>query len=94
MSDVVWMTVKFHESYTFFTVVVVLDDNVREWISLDYVSVVGVQTGCDNMWLMDYYLRLESDPCTELVLCLEHSSPVICVGVYGATCTLQWFISA
>ena len=65
---------------------------VREWISLDYVSVVGVQTGCDNMWLMDYYLRL--DPCTELVLRLEHSSPVICVGVYGATCTLQWFISA
>ena len=26
--------------------------DVREWISLDYVSVVGVQTGCDNMWLM------------------------------------------
>ena len=25
---------------------------VREWIPLDYVSVVGVQTGCDNMWLM------------------------------------------
>ena len=65
---------------------------VREWISLDYVSVVGVQTGCDNMWLMDYYLRL--DPCTELVLGLVHSSPVICVSVYGATCTLQWFISA
>ena len=38
---------------------------MREWISLDYVSVVGVQTGCDNMWLMVYYLRL--DPCTELV---------------------------
>ena len=39
--------------------------SVREWISLDSVSVVGVQTGCDNMWLMAYYLRL--DPCTELV---------------------------
>ena len=42
---------------------------------------------CECGWSTD---RL----CTEPVLCLEHSSPVICVGVYGATCTLQWFISA
>ena len=63
---------------------------VCERVDLSGLCECGWST--DRLWLIDYYLRL--DPCTELVLCLEHSSPVICVGVYGATCTLQWFISA